>query len=293
MVHLSSKSQGLGKWPEAFLKAGLYLRNWSAKTMRTYRQGLSSLYQTLPADQAIPTKDQLAAWVIQMREKGLQPGGCNMYIRTVNSFLSWLREEGEGVPSPLKLLRAPKHQLTLLSAADVKALLLFKAKSVVERRTRTLVLLLLDTGIRIDEALGIERAKVDLDAMTLVVFGKGAKERVVPFSHEMRKVLFRHLMQIEAARFVFCSRSGSRLMYRNVYREIAGLCAKAGLAVKVHPHLFRHVFAANFIKHGGDIYRLSRLLGHTNVATTQIYLRSLQVTELRSGVENLSPLVAA
>jgi integrase/recombinase XerD len=291
MADLSSRSRKLQDSPEGFLRAGLYLRNWSQRTLRTYRQGLQSLYQTLPADQQIPTKEQLGAWIIGLREKGLTPGGCNMYIRTVNSFLSWLREEGESAPTPLKLLRAPKHQLALLSSADVRALMMFKPASDVEHRTRTLILLLLDTGIRIDEALGIERGRINLDDLTLIVFGKGAKERVVPFSHEMRKILFRHL-QHGHSRLLFCTRDGARLMYRNVYRNVAALCAKAGLQLKVHPHLFRHVFAANFIKRGGDIYRLSRLLGHTNVSTTQIYLRSLQVTELREGRETLTPLVA-
>ena len=107
---------------EAFLKAGIYLRNWRPRTVSTYRQGLTCLYQTIP--DPIPTKADLDGWVIAMRECGLTAGGCNMYIRTVNSFLSWMREEGQlDTHLRVKLLRAPQRQLTLLSSADVRALL--------------------------------------------------------------------------------------------------------------------------------------------------------------------------
>jgi site-specific recombinase XerD len=101
---------------EKFIQQGIYLRNWSARTVRTYRQGL----KRLPTE--IPTKSQLDAWVVQMRQDGLTPGGCNMYIRTINSYLSWLHEERDlDQPLKVKLLRAPQKQLTLLSDADIRA----------------------------------------------------------------------------------------------------------------------------------------------------------------------------
>jgi site-specific recombinase XerD len=275
---------------ERFLQQGQYLRNWSPTTLRTYRQGLNTLSTIGPEE--VPTKADLEAWVIGLRQQGLTPGGCNMYIRTVNSYLSWLKEEGR-LPTPLrvKLLRAPLRQHTLLSPADLKVILLFKPKSLVERRTRTLIMLLLDTGIRITEALTLERKKINLDDLLLTVWGKGNKERVVPFSLELRPTLFRWLSSAPASPFVFSTRSGTRLTYRNAFREIQQLCERAGVQTHCHPHLFRHQFAANYIRQGGDIYRLSRFLGHTAITTTQIYLRSLGVEDLQTaGERRLTPL---
>ena len=143
----------------------------------------------------------------------------------------------------------------------------------------TLVLLLLDTGIRISEALSIQRTKVDLDQMVLTVMGKGSKERVVPFSTEMRKALFRWVQVAPDSSLLFCTRSGAPLIYRNAYREVMRLMERIGITTRVHPHLFRHQFASSYVRRGGDIYRLSRLLGHTAVSTTQIYLRSMGITE--------------
>ena len=89
------------------------------------------MYQTAP--EPIPTKAHLDAWVIAMRQRGLTPGGCNMYIRTVNSYLSCLCEEGQiTTPLRVKVLRAPVHQKTLLAASDIRALLLFKPRIFVD-----------------------------------------------------------------------------------------------------------------------------------------------------------------
>jgi site-specific recombinase XerD len=93
-----------------------------------------------------------------------------------------------------------------------------------------LILLLLDTGVRITEASTLERDKVRLDDMLLTVWGKGAKERTVPFSLELRPILYRWLQKGSGSRFVFCTTTGTRLTYRNAFREIRTLCERAGCA---------------------------------------------------------------
>jgi integrase/recombinase XerD len=272
---------------DAFLKAGRYLRNWSAATLRTYGQALHRL------GLETPSKNDLAAWVIHLREQSLTPGGINMYVRAVNSYLTWLHDEGH-VPNRLKvkLLKNPLKQKVLLSDPEIRALVHFKPRTVGERRTLTIALLLLDTGLRITEALTLERGKVDMNALLLTVSGKGGKERIVPFSRELRPVLFRWLTHPKSDKgpYVFATRTGCLLSQRNTHRDILALATAAGVQTYVHPHLFRHQYAASFIKRGGDIYRLSRLLGHTAVTTTQIYLRSLGVDDLRAGTERLTPL---
>jgi site-specific recombinase XerD len=311
---------------EDFIKSGVYLRAWSPKTVRTYRQGLNAFEQSLrqagsrlrdltfdssnastcnsvsrasdtieptrlPVSGGHLTKTQLDAFVIWMRQKGLSAGGCNMYIRTVNSYLSWLLEEGH-IPQKLriKLLPDPKRPLTTFSNAEVRLLLAYKPKGTYHTRTWTLILCLMDTGIRIDEALGLERSKVNLDALNITVLGKGNKERIVPISLEFRKHLFRWLQKTEG-RYVFGARTGTRLTYRNSYRDIKNLCKRIGIEGEhVHPHSCRHYFAVNYIRNGGDIYRLSRILGHTSISTTQLYLRSMGVEHLLEAHSQFSPL---
>jgi len=273
------------EWITAFVEHGLYLRGWSGRTCRTYRQGLATL-GTTPL-----TKPGLAAWVRSMRERGLTPGGINMYARSTNSFLTWAHEEGL-TPERLRirLLPDPPKPLRGISDDEIRRLLLFRPHGRLQVRTWTLVLVLLDTGLRIEEALTLTRVTVDLHNVMLRVHGKGNRERLVPISLECRKRLYLLLKAITGDP-VFATRSGLPLTPRNAYRDIKAVCAAAGVsATHIHPHAFRHCFAVTYIRRGGDIYRLSRLLGHASITTTQRYLRSMGFDAISEGHQRLTPL---
>jgi site-specific recombinase XerD len=272
-----------------FITQGQYLRAWSAKTVETYQLALKDFVRAVPDAPAALTRQHLAAFVLSMRERGLSNGGCNLRIRTVNSFLTWLHEEGHTAERlRVKLLKNPARPIDLLADADVKRLLAYRPTNPVQRRAWTLTVVLLDTGLRISEVLGLERQNVNLDDCVLRVLGKGHKERLVPLSVEGRKHLFRY-MQKGAGRYVFGVQAGGRLVYRNAYRDLTVLCKRVGITGATNPHAFRHAFAVNYIRAGGDIYRLSRILGHSSISTTQLYLRSMGVEHLREG--HHSPLM--
>jgi integrase len=137
-----------------FIASGRYLRGWSERTVRTYQQGLATL-----ADTPL-TKAGLAAWVITQRERGLTRGGVNMYARTINSYLTWLHEEGHVRERlRIKLLPNPPHAITTFSDQEVRRIVSHRPQGRMRVRTSTLIMLLLDTGLRISEALGLERRK--------------------------------------------------------------------------------------------------------------------------------------
>jgi len=156
------KTSSLYDVQETFLKAGSYLRTWSIPTQRTYRQAMQSLAPALV--EGIPTKSALDNWVIAVRERGLSPGGINMYARVINSYLTWLHDEGK-TPTRLriKLLPNPHKALTTFSDTEVKRLLHGTANGMNRKRSKTLLTLLLDTGMRISEALGLEQQNMDFD----------------------------------------------------------------------------------------------------------------------------------
>jgi site-specific recombinase XerD len=281
---------------DAFLEQGLYLRNWTAKTIRIYRLSLRECPDEL-------TKASLNAVVVKMRQRGLTTGGINVRIRSINSFLSWLHDEGRLQEHlRIKVLRNSPKPIALLPDTDVRRLMQFRPKTLNERRAWTLTMLLLDSGLRIEEALSLERKNVNLDDRALRVVGKGNKERIVPISVEGRKILYRWMSGDSnkgrpdggsSPRYVFTARSDGRLTYRNAYRDIQVLCNRASISRRVHPHAFRHCFAVAYIRQGGDIYRLSRILGHASIETTQLYVRSMGIEHLREAHEARSPLVYA
>jgi len=270
-----------GPGTEQFLQYGLYVRNWSPQTVTTYRLALRYVPATI-------TKASLNADVISMRERGLTPGGINLRARTINSYLSWLHEEGH-IPERfrIKLLKNPAKPIQTLTDKEIQRLAAFRPEGRIQTRTWMLAMLLLDCGLRIGEALTLERGNVDLDNLVLRVLGKGSKERLVPISLELRKHLFRFLRQT-SGRYVFAAFSGAALERHNVYTELQRLCRAAGITV-LHPHGFRHAYAVHATKNGLDVFRLSRILGHSSINTTQIYLRSIGFEHLQAGAE-CSPL---
>jgi integrase/recombinase XerD len=230
-----------------------------------------------------------------MRESGLSPGACNVYIRSMNSFLGWLHE-GSYVTEPLRLrqLPQPKKVIAVFTEAHVQALIRFRPKGRYEWRLHALVCFLIDTGARIDEVLTASVSNTDLDNLVVKVRGKGDKERLLQISVEMRKILWvylsRHRFKVPSD-YLFPTRDGNRLEYHNTLRDIKELCGRLGIeGVRLSPHGFRHHFSVNYMRRGGDIYRLSRILGHTSVSTTQIYLRSMGIEMVQEIHQQLSPL---
>lgn len=275
-------------WIAAFLDYGIYMRGWSAGTCRTYQQGLATLT-------GVPlTKAGLIDWMRTQQQRGLTPGGINMYARSINSFLSFAREEGwitERVR--VRLLPDPPKPIMPITDTEIRRLLVFRPHGRTQRRTWTLVILLLDTGLRLSEALGIDRGHVDLHNCMIRVRGKGNRERLVPLSLECRKRIYL-LLKTSKADPVFATSSGLRVTSRNRYRAIKRTCQAAGVSGRhIHPHAFRRCFAVTYIRRGGGIYRLSRLLGHASIVTTQRYLRSMGVDAITEGHQQLSPLSPA
>jgi len=172
----------------------------------------------------------------------------------------------------------------------VDAFLQWKPRTFSGYRLHTLVALPLDSGVRIEEALGLRREQVDLENLLVTVKGKGQKHRVVPISFELRKVLYRWLTRNEYD-LVFPTRQDGKQIQRNILSDLKGLGRKLTLTgVRVSFHTFRYTFAVNYLRAGGNLFYLSKILGHSSVKTTEQYLQSPQVEDLQSVHNKLSLL---
>jgi len=168
----------------------------------------------------------------------------------------------------------PVRETVTLSPAEIK-----RVSAAKQPRIRMLMSLVLDTGVRIDEALGLTWKDVDLDNCLLTVVGKGDRQRKIPFSHELRKLLFRY-SKGQTARYVFATRSGTRLHHRNVHHAFVQACGKS-------PHKFRHTWATNAVKQGVPLPVIQRILGHASIQTTMRYVH-MQTADLTE--HHVSPL---
>ncbi len=187
-------------------------------------------------------------------------------------------------------LKEQQKILNTFTGEHLRRLVGCKPRTWGEHRTLSLVLLLLDSGLRIEEALGLRHEDVDLDSLLIRVLGKGGKHRQVPMSIELRRVLFRWMSKTEQT-FVFGTRQGTRQRQRNALREFKALGLRLGIAgVRVSFHTLRHTFAVNYLRAGGNVFYLQRILGHSTLEMTNHYVRSLGVEDLLAVHSRLSVL---
>jgi integrase/recombinase XerD len=221
-----------------------------------------------------------------MREKGLKATGCNSVIRAINAYLKWS-------DSPLKIppLKEPQLILPTFTADEVARLVKWKPKGFYQRRLHLLVLFLLDTGCRITEALTLRVGEIDFDNLLVTLDGKGRKQRVVPFSFELRKALHRYVTDYRRPdSLLLASRNETLLGRRVMLRDVKLLCKRLGFDPPVRTlHAFRHTFAINYLRRGGSVFHLQKVLGHSTLEMTRRYA-NLLTADLQAVHERVSLL---
>jgi integrase/recombinase XerD len=273
--------------PELFIQERKYLKNVSPRTVQWYGQafkvfadcGLEKPAEHTPAEITM----KLKARVIELQESGrVKPISINSWLRVTNAYLKWGADEGY-LPKRIKLprLKEPETVIEPWPAEEVQKLVKYKPSNWSRRRVQTLALLIADTGLRISEALALKRSDIHMDDLLVTVKrGKGGKARFVPFSVVGRKFLLRWQATHEHD-LVFCSRDGLPLVQRNIFRSFQLICDDLGIAgVRRGWHCLRHTFAAAFIRDGGDVFALQRILGHATLEMTKRYV-NLQTGDLK------------
>lgn len=289
--------RGVRSLYDTFLDERRYLKNCSPMTIRSYRQAWNFFEPHIaPVTNPDELRAALKAGVLEKMSAGkVQPSTINVYLRAMNAFLRWGGTEEHFKP-PVKgvpLLKAPVKVLPMLTEAQVQHLVQFKPKETWEKRVHAMILLILDTGLRLSECLQLQVADVDLDNFLVTIQrGKGNKQRKVPISAVGRKVLYRYISQggDPGRRFVFSTSTGSPLMQRNANRGLKAIGRK--LRMNLHWHLLRHCFGSLFIRAGGNVADLQRILGHSAITTTMLYVHS-QASDFVLAHNTLSPLARA
>ena len=277
---------------QQFIRERQYLANVSPATVEWYENSL----KWLPSES--PTQEQLKDAVMRMREKGLKATGCNCAIRAINAYLHWSsvgteRKCGPGCPHlRVPKVKEPECVLPTFTASQIKQLLKWRPKAKCQRRLHLLTLLLLDTGCRISEALTLRVRDIDMDNLLATLDGKGRKQRIVPFSFELRKVIFRYVADFSRKpdALLFASRNETRLDRHVMSRDVKLLCERLGFEPPARTlHAFRHTFAVNYLRRGGSVFHLQKVLGHSTLEMTRRYA-NLMTEDLQAVHERISLL---
>jgi len=219
----------------------------------------------------------------------LSPTSINIYGRVLNSFLHW-KFGNKYRLRPVKEPTGERRQV--FNDDEVERLIKYKPKSFNHLRAWTIAICMLDTGVRIDEALSIETTDVDFNSdLIFIASGKGEKSGHVPISEMFRPILYRYMTrtQPEESAFVFGTTKGTKMSQRNALRDIRVVERAAGVRC-LSWHCYRHTMATGYLRRGGNIYKLQRILRHADIRTTQKYLH-LSTDFITEGHEAFSSAV--
>ena len=265
---------------ESFL--ALSTARLAPRTVEAYRRDLAAFCAWLEATPDDATVDQITEYVASMRAEGLAATTIGRRVAALRGFYRHQVLLGTRGDNPAAELELPKRRRTLprtLSPGEAERLI-EAANGTTPRslRDRALVELLYGAGLRVSEAVGLERHGVDLEQRLVRCIGKGSKERVVPVGREAVEALRRYIargrpyLDKRHRPELFLNAQGGALTRAGAFFILRKLAETAGLEPgRVHPHLLRHSFATHLLEGGADLRSVQEMLGHADLATTELY----------------------
>jgi integrase/recombinase XerD len=254
----------------------------SERTVDAYRRDLGELASFRGGAVGETTVGELERWLAEMRAGRLAPSTIARRVSAARTYFRHLVLIGAREDNPaaaLVLPRRPRKLPRALSPSETERLIdAATGSSPRTLRDRALVELLYGAGLRVSEAVGLEKSGVDLDLRVVRVLGKGGKERLVPLGRPAAEAVRRYLalgrphLDRRYRPELFLNARGGPLTRAGAFLILRRLAEKAGLEPeRVHPHLLRHSFATHLLEGGADLRAVQEMLGHVDISTTQIY----------------------
>ena len=222
------------------------------------------------------------SYLIALQRRGLSARSRARHVVTLRAFYRFLTKEGILKANPAQLVDIPKWLKKLpefLQVEEVDRLLAVpNIKTPLGMRDSAMLELLYAAGLRVSELIRIQLQEINLDAGFVKVFGKGSKERVVPIGVSAKKQIEQYLavgrgvlLKGRHSPYLFVNRSGKCLTRQGFWKLLKRYAVKAGITAKIYPHTLRHSFATHLLEGGADLRSVQIMLGHVDIATTQIY----------------------
>jgi integrase/recombinase XerC len=278
---------------EQYLEHVRVEKRLALRTVELYALDLRKLSQFAQAA-GTPLLDVQTAhvrrWVAQMHSAGRSGRGIALVLSGWRGFYAWLGRLGRITSNPVQDVRAPRSPRPLpkaLGVDDAMQLADHQDDEIdprLEARDVAIIELLYGCGLRVGELVGLDavasgsaRGWIDLEAGEAHVLGKGSKRRTVPVGRKALDAVQQWLQVRDGLAgdepALFVGQRGRRLSAQSIWLRLRQRSLRAGLAVPVHPHMLRHSFASHVLQSSGDLRAVQELLGHANIATTQVYTR--------------------
>lgn len=246
----------------------------SPRTLANYKYTLELFAQRMSKSVSKITTDDIRGYITYLSEvRNLSETSLQTHISILRAFFGWLHTEEKIKKNPMLKIRSlkldKKNARQALSVEELERL----RDACKGYREKALVEFLVSSGCRLSEVAQLSVADVDFAERSVTVTGKGDKDRLVYFSVRARLMLQEYIKGRKGGEGLFVSSKTPYLplKQRAIQRIIHNISERAGLEARVHPHLLRHTFATHALNSGMDVTVIQRLLGHENIATTQIY----------------------
>jgi integrase/recombinase XerD len=282
-------------------------RKLSDKTIYNYEKQINYLLRFLEQEKGVvdieDVKPQhVKEFLMNMRKAGRTVNYFNDLLKAFKVLFRYAYEEGYTetlITEKIKNAKGDKVIIRTFTDAEIRRIMnYYSGNDFLTVRNKVILLLLIDTGIRLSELIGLTEEQIKADY--LIINGKGAKERVVPKSPQLGKWLIKYAA-VRKAYFqyritpdnLFLSKNARVMCTARVDRiiKVAGRGCEVSKDIRISAHTFRHTYAQYQLKSGLDIYSLSRLLGHESIAITQTYLNGMRDKEVLSQAQKTSPLM--
>jgi integrase/recombinase XerD len=264
----------------SFLDSLYIEKGLSKNTVSSYRNDISSFSSWCDKehlDRLKITDLNLNNYISNLFSIGLKSSSINRKISSIKHFYLFLLKKKVIKNSPADEITTPKQEKylpTSMSEDEVESLLRSpKASIKIERRDKAMIEILYATGMRISELVNLKLTDIDFNRSVLKVFGKGSKERLVPYGEKAAEALRIYLEDRKKlnSKDVFLSNRGTRITRGAFWQRIKIYIKRENLKSSISPHTLRHAFATHLLNRGADLRSVQILLGHSDLSTTQIY----------------------
>ena len=282
-----------------FLKYLEYEKRYSRHTLISYQTDIEQLQQFIEAhfpELELITCDYrtLRSWIVSLVESKIDSRSVNRKIATLRSFYKFLNKRSEISVDPttkLKVLKVAKKLPQFVNEEDISKIFdnIQFDNNLENKREQLILELLYGTGIRLSELINLERDDVNLNQRTIKVLGKRNKERIIPFSKYLERIIveYNNVDKNPGAHYLITDNNGKQLYPMFVYRTVKKYLAFANVDKK-SPHVLRHTFATHLLNKGAELNAVKDLLGHSSLAATQVYTHN-SMEKLKKAFDKAHP----
>lgn len=278
---------------DSFLQYLQFEKRLSKHTIVAYAGDLEQFYDFLQTTYEIKKLSDInhtlvRSWIVEMMDKKISPRSVNRKITTLKTFYKYLLRQKMVTENPMLKIMSPKtsKKLPVFVEKDNMNVLIDTIEfgdDLDGTRNKLIIELFYATGIRLSELINLKQNNVDLHACQIKVLGKRNKERIIPFNDQIKVSIQNYISKKPSliSEFLFEMKSGKKVNEKFAYRLVNKYLSIITTIDKKSPHVLRHTFATHMLNNGADLNAIKELLGHANLAATQVYTHNT-VEKLKS-----------